>query len=387
MSVDFQIAWECNHVTVEERVQLAPDRRTMLISQPLASAGLVRILANDDQEIPQAGLFSFAKLFGSLAAPFDLPIGKRTLTIKTSSGQVTLTLAPKGSIRLQGNDAVSQIAAAAQSGALPLVVSLVNGHLSLKDGFTVGPSSFVQVSGTAVALLGFGDPITQPDRAWGSRGQMLLPPWQIESLPNKIKFRVPRFLEPLRSNPELRVSYMAPVRNCRRCGASTLENDARLDVTGQSIMVRNEDLLYQAVLKILLTDKGSNPYHPWYGSTIRQRIGSKAVGGVAASISEDVRRALARLQAIQLAQGDIQAVSPKERIVTITNVRVSPHVQDPTTFLVEVEVQNASNRPVELSIIYAAPGTVALLGSNGLALGTQSVGLDRLTTLDSIGGA
>lgn len=360
-------------------MRLAPDRRTLLTSQPLASVGSVRVLANDEQFIPQGGLLSSARLLSSVAAPFDLPIGQRTLSVQTGEGQFTVNLTPRGTIRMPGQDVVQQIVKAAQTNGKTLVVSLENGHLSLQDGFTAGLSSFVRVSGSASVALGFGDAFSSPDRPRGVSGKVVFPGWQIEPLPNRIGFRTPRFLEPLRSNPELRVSYGVASRSCRRCLATQVENDVRLDASGQAIMVRNEDLLYQAALKILLTDRNSNPYHPWYGTGIRQRIGSKALGGVAAAISEDVRRALAKLQTIQTAQAEIQTVSPRERLLSVLSVRVSPHVQDPTTFLVEVEVQNASNQPVSIGIVYTAPGTVALLGSNGLSLGTSAVGLETGT--------
>jgi hypothetical protein len=128
-------------------------------------------------------------------------------------------------------------------------------------------------------------------------------------------------------------------------------------------------------LKIVLTDFGSNPYHGQYGTTIRERIGSKAIGNVAAVISEDVRRALARLQDLQEAQSEWQQVTSKERLYAVLGVRTAPHSQDPSTFLVDVTLQNASGEPVTLSIVFSVPEVVALLGSNGLFLGTEAAGL------------
>ena len=54
---------------------------------------------------------------------------------------------------------------------------------------------------------------------------------------------------------------------------------------------------------------------------------------------------------------------------------VTRHVSAPSTWLVDVTVQNASGDPIALSIVYTAPGVVALMGSNGLMLGTEAVGL------------
>jgi hypothetical protein len=154
-------------------------------------------------------------------------------------------------------------------------------------------------------------------------------------------------------------------------------------------MVENEDLLNQAALKILLTDRGSNPYHPWYGTDIRARIGSKAISGVATLINEDVRKALVRFQKMQEEQSRFQNVSYKERLYAILGVQVYPHPQIPTMYYLEVTVRNASSEPITLSTIYAAPSVVALLGSNGLVLGNEAAGLTAEQTrafLQSSGG-
>jgi phage baseplate assembly protein W len=140
-------------------------------------------------------------------------------------------------------------------------------------------------------------------------------------------------------------------------------------------MIQDENLLYQAALKIILTDRGSNPYNKWYGTQIRSRIGSKALAGVAAVISEDVRQALVNYQGLQEKQAFYQKVSYKERLYTVLAVDVKPHAQDQTTFLIEVVVQNASNETVNLTTIFTVPSVIAFLGSNGLMLGATAAGI------------
>jgi len=181
----------------------------------------------------------------------------------------------------------------------------------------------------------------------------------------------------VRTNPMLKATYVVPARRCLRCSGTYIENDYRFDETGQGLLIQDENLLYQAALKILLTDRGSNPYHDWYGSTIRSRIGAKAIGGVASAISEDVRRTLVRMQTVQNEQAQYQQVTAKERLYSILQVQTLPHQQDPTTFLVDVTVQNASSEPISLSVVFSVPEVVALMGSNGLFLGTEAVGLER----------
>jgi phage baseplate assembly protein W len=176
------------------------------------------------------------------------------------------------------------------------------------------------------------------------------------------------------------VTYSVPPHRCLRCGGTYVENDYRFDETGQGILIENEDLLYQACLKILLTDRGSNAYHPWYGTSIRSRIGTKALGGVASLISEDVRQALSKLQALQQSQATFQQVTYKERLYSVLSVQVLPHSQEQTTFLVDVTVQNASNEPIELSIVFTVPEVVALMGGNGLLLDGNRAGVTAGTS-------
>jgi phage baseplate assembly protein W len=267
----------------------------------------------------------------------------------------------------------------------------INGHLALSDLSTVGPDSYVRVRGSAVSALGFGDTCND-SRQRGARGRKLYPGWRLEPRPASVirgfpgadelfpadpTDRYPKFVERIRGNPVFKVTYTVPGRSCLRCGGTFIENDYRFDSTGQALVIENEDLLYQAALKILLTDRGSNPYHDWYGSTIRSRIGSKALAGVAAQISEDVRRTLVNMQTVQQDQAQFQQVTARERLYNILQVRTAPHVQDPTTFLVDVTVQNASSEPIALSIVFSVPEVVALLGSNGLFLGTEAVGLQQ----------
>jgi phage baseplate assembly protein W len=149
----------------------------------------------------------------------------------------------------------------------------------------------------------------------------------------------------------------------------------RFNVQGEPLLIENENLLYQAALKILLTRKGSNPFHTQYGSQIMSRIGNKAVGAVAMLINEDVRTALANMQAYQAAQAKYQIVTAKERLYSIQSVNVYPHDSDPTAFMVDIVVSNASGEPISLTIVFTVPGAVALAGSNGLSLGIETTGL------------
>lgn len=373
MSLEFQLAWPCPHLTVEEVVALGADRQSLKVRQPIAALGTVLVMINDDPDlyVPRNGLQSAAVLSSSVSGPFDIKQNEDVLTVETSAGTETLTFGARGTIRRTTDQVIKAIQKANWT---HVSASNDRGYLVLVDPNSVGPNAFVKVRGLAAAGLGFGQPGVS-DRQWSAYGREIYPGWDLYLRPDEITNRYIRFRKPLQGNPMIKVTYSAPVQRCLRCQATFVENDYRFDESGSSILIQNEDLLYQAVLKILLTDMGSNPFHPWYGTSIRQRIGSKSLMGVTSVLSEDVRQALSRYQALQTEQAKYQVVSFKERLYGILGVDVKRHAQDPTTFLIDVTVQNASGSPIALNIVYTVPEVVALMGTNGLMLGNQPTGL------------
>ena len=375
MSLDFQLSWDCPHLTIEEVVPLSSDRRSLQVRQPIASSGTVMVMVNDDSDlfIPRNGLYSAAALTSAISGPYDIRQGEDTLTVEASGGTATLSFGARGLIR-RTTDAVVKLI---QRENWQHVSALnENGYLVFVDMNAVGPSAFVKVRGSVAATLGFGQPDVS-GRQWAAYGQEVYPGWDLYMRPDEITNRFIRFRRPLRSNPMIKVTYAAPVQRCLRCQAAFKENDFRFDESGSSILIQDENLLYQAALKILLTDRGSNPFHPWYGTSIRERIGSKALAGVSSVLSEDIRQALLRMQTAQGEQAKAgQAVTFKERLYGILGVNVKRHAQDPSTYLIEVVVQNASATPISLSIVYAAPEVVSVMGTNGLMLGQQVAGMN-----------
>lgn len=377
MSVDFQLAWPCPHLTLEEVVELDSDRRTLETRQPIASSGQVRVLINDNLFVPRGGLGTPALLYASSSAPYDMMVGEDVLTVETSSGSGTLSFGVSSNSRLT----LDQVLKSIQSEGWDHVeVTSENGYLVFADTSRVGSYSFVKVSGSASVSLGFGRScgpgVTRTsDAQRAAWGKDLYPGWSLYQKPDTVTNRFIRFNAPLKGNPVIKVNYAVPVQRCLRCRATFVENDIRFDASGDVIVLQNEDLLYQSALKMLLTDRGSNPYFPWYGTTIRERIGSKAVAGVASVLSEEVRRTLSKMQSLQSEQSKYQQVSFKEKLYSVLSVNVKRHQQDLSTFLIEVAVQNASGQPVELNVVFTVPEVVALMGRNGLMLGTEPAGV------------
>lgn len=382
MSIDFQLGHRCPHLVVEEPVDLGSDRVSLVTRAPVASTTLLRVLANNAYYIPSNGLYSQAVLYGAESGPFQITgcISENGLTVDSNVVTVTSSTESK-TFRLPIGQRVTtdSLVREFRAGFSDIIVTNEDGHLVFSDVAKIGPESRIVVSGRGRASIGFGS-------QWRAKGQEVYPPWRLNSRADILPMvnrgpyifdhaRYVQFARPVKLNPTFKVTYSTPVERCPRCRATFVENDWRFDIEGELIEVVNEDLLYQAALKILLTRRGSNPYHTAYGSKIMDRIGAKAVGAVATSIQDDVRTALGRMQSLQQQQAKYQRVSLKERLYSIMSVEVFPHETDPTAFLVDVVVSNGTAEPVRLSIVFSVPGAVALAGTNNLTLGLETTGL------------
>lgn len=350
MSSDILLAHPCPHLISGEKAVLSSDRRTVITRQNLSGMGLVSVTLNDDVTVPHVGYYDFAELTGTVKEPFKIDPHYNTLTVSSSIGSASYSL-PTGYVYAR------QLLAILQRTGIEITSS--GGKLRFKDVNRVGSNSFVNLSGLSLTALGF-------QYQQGVRGQMLTPPW---TLGRTTDGYVIEFSQPLRNNPYLRVTYPVPREKCLRCRGTGVENDYRFDSTGDVLMVSNENLLYQASLKDLLTKRGSNPYHPWYGSLIQSFVGSKALSGSSEAVKLTIMDTLEKFRKMQTEQAKYQDVSPEERLASVTSVDVSAVEDDPTAFLADVAIRNFSNNDIQLTIVFTVPGVSALAGTNGLSLG------------------
>jgi phage baseplate assembly protein W len=382
VSVEIQAGFPCPHLIVEEPVALGSDGRSLVTRAPVSNATSVRVLVNDDFYVPASGLYSQA-LLQARSGPYRIErctgvLGPdaNEITVASSQGTVTLSL-PTGK-RIKTADLERALKVTALNDIVTITTR--NNAIAFGDAATTGPRSFVRVSGKGADALGFSQK--------GARGREIYPGWRLvarqDSYPSStprglipVPARYPQFVKPVAGNPDIKVTYAAMPERCPRCQATYVENDYRFNAGGSVVTIENEDLLYQACLKALLTERGSNPYHPGYGSRLLSRIGSKQVRSTAAAVREDVINALTRVQSLQSGQRKFQQVKDRERLYRINSVSVRPSADDPTVFFVDASVTNGTGTPVQLNIVYSAPGAVALAGSNGQALGLETTGLTR----------
>lgn len=382
MSFDFQLGHACPHLTVEEEVILGADRRELVTRQPVASSNHIRITVNDQLTVPQGGLLSRAQLSGSVSGPFRIIQNENTITIQNRTQGVQEVELPVGT-RVTTDRVVEILTAALRTGQVSIIPQNINGYLRLTDLSDTGRKSQMRVSGDAVDQVGFVDQIRE-------RGRIVYPSWVFAERPTitvtpglasvrQVPARYPKFTQPVKNNPVFKVSYTTYQQYCRRCQGFGIENDYLIAADGSPFQIVNEDLLNQDVLKVLSTIKGSNAFHPEYGTLLLTRIGTKAVGSGVAAINEDVITSLTVFQRLQEAAGRYQEVTARQRLANIIAINTFPSEFDPTVFEVQVIAANASNVPVVVSTVFAAPGTAALAGTNGLSLGLSGFGLDPRT--------
>lgn len=343
MSYDRHLDQTCAHHVLDERVQ-SEDGFTLRPLKPIASASSVRVRLNGFHEVPPSGLVAPSHLYGSKVGPFTILPNQNTLRINLATNLITVT-APHGfGIPLK------RLIQVFTEQTKDVVFREIKGRLQItgRDMMQVSPSPLVDT---------FGFPPTL------SRPMLLSPGWSLVVDPREkyaIPYRYLVFDAPFLTGDTFgEISYTTAQQDCRRCQGTGLEFDWRYDRSGNTGEVRDDALLLQEMLKIFLTDLGSNPFHPWYGTSLQSRIGSKITDGkaVQASITADISDAFRKWQSIKRAQeNDVgQFVSDHEFPNRLLGVSTKQDPLDPSAFYVTVLIQKRSGQVVDLTRGFKLP--------------------------------
>ncbi len=103
----------------------------------------------------------------------------------------------------------------------------------------------------------------------------------------------------------------------------------------------NSDKLIQDILKMVLTEAGSNPMHPWYGSFVsRTIIGNPNYNNVLIQIAKSqLTTALNKLKQLQdLQVKSFQRVTADEQLASIGDISIQNNPNDPRLFDVIIKV-------------------------------------------------
>lgn len=113
--------------------------------------------------------------------------------------------------------------------------------------------------------------------------------------------------------------------------------------------VTDSEKLIQDILKICLTDVGSNPLHPSYGSFLsRSVIGNALQTNVVVQIAKSqINSCLINLQTLQQLQvKSFQRVTADEQLAAITGISVVRSQFDPRLFTVRISCMTKGFQPI-----------------------------------------
>lgn len=374
MSYDRQIDQLCTHLVVEELLPVAFDGVTVVPIRPISSSNSVVVRLNGEMTVPSSGVHVPASSGGTKEGPFNIKEGVNNLlvvqvdndppqsvSLPTASKVPTKRLADILSASLQGIKFYDE----------RNVLKFKSDHLGRDATIFISPAS------TLATLVGI-----KTNRIY--RGKQAAPGWTLINDPNTLNDRPTRLIvfdEPTKGlNDFVEVNYTTVRQECRRCGGIGVENDWRFGNDGNVIEVRQEALLIQELLKVTYTVRGSNPFHPWYGTTIIEQIGQKlsARGVVQNAIVSDINVTFTRWQSIkrQQEQNSGQFVSDEEFPFRLDGVVLEQSQDDPTVMFVTINVQSRSLKPIQLTRGIRLPQPLDLLGS------TQAQGVFRQTLRD-----
>ena len=378
MSYDFATAKVCPHTVLFENVALDETATFFRFNRPISNNAVS--VSVDGVDIPQAGLFSSARMVFSKKEPYKIMPGV--------SDKILLKI---------GSD-------------IPVVVTLPTGFAVSAAQLAAGmnravPSlSFIVENGVVVATNSVptkGDAFSAPDPRWTDRtsshpdtlrilgglaaigvppgrvasGRRIFPSWIITKNVNSFTndtillfdFPIPN------SNPVVQVSYQVPVSACRRCFSTYVEYDYTV-LNGSFETVSNTDLLTQEFDKFIFTRKGSHWKWPWLGSALADRIGGKSstiVGSMDAMITMDVTQAFSVYQDIKRQQKFTfpqQRISDSEFPASIVNVSAHVDKNDPTIVTLSMSVVSQSRISVPITRTVDVPVLTSITGDSGFIL-------------------
>ena len=118
---------------------------------------------------------------------------------------------------------------------------------------------------------------------------------------------------------------------------------------GQLKTVVDSEKLIQDILKISLTDVGSNPLNPTYGSFLsRSIVGNPLYTSVIVQIAKSqLNTCLTNLQTLQNLQvKSFQRVSADEQLAAVTGISVIRNETDPRLFSIQIRGMTKGFKPV-----------------------------------------
>lgn len=134
------------------------------------------------------------------------------------------------------------------------------------------------------------------------------------------------------------VDYNAELSSCPKCFGTSITNDIYVTPRGKLAIVLGTDKLVQSVSKSILSDRGTNPYFPWYGTVIKDLIANNRQQNAFVLRSEIINQ-LTKLKDLQMEIETIEPgyYDPPERLEDIVSIQSLP-TSDPRAINLQVTV-------------------------------------------------
>lgn len=128
-----------------------------------------------------------------------------------------------------------------------------------------------------------------------------------------------------------------------------INGDILLGADGDVQTISGIEKLKQDIIKILITEIGSNRYQPWYGSRLDERLIGTAqdTNMIVDEVYYAIGEALDRLKKLQQAQQSMQGVTPDELIQSVQDIMVKKSPIDPRNLFIIVKILSKSLKSVE----------------------------------------
>lgn len=346
MSYDRQIDQTCPHIVVQEFLPVEIDRVTVMPIRPIASSNSVEIRLNGEINVPPSGVHSDARILSQQRGPMTVQAGVNdTVILRVGNG------APQtAQLHACSNRPVQEIATLLSNsiGGVTFFAD-ATGRLGIRSNDLGTSANFMALPGSTF-LTSVGIPLNRQ-----YRGATVVPAWTLVRDTSTLSDRPRRnivFNEVLKGFADyLEITYSTVRQECRRCGATGMEDDWRYAINGEVVQVVDEALLIQEVEKIMLTIQGTNTFHQWYGTHLLDSIGKKLApnGAVLNLLYNDIQTAFRRWQSIKRQQEGPkvgQKVSDREFPQELVSIDMHPSSQDQTVVFIDVTIQNRSQDPI-----------------------------------------
>lgn len=146
------------------------------------------------------------------------------------------------------------------------------------------------------------------------------------------------------------VTYVTLKDFCYKCVGLERIDDISYNVKGQLFLNRNEYLLLQNLEKFTVTEKQSNPFHTYIGTTLVKLLGQRIsdTSFISSRITQEINTTLDILKSLQeqyKATG--RAVTDGELLDTVENVKIRFDEDDPTIVRVDITALAVSGQSLD----------------------------------------